>query len=280
MSVKAITITLKSDGREIASQELVKGCEPVTIGRSHACTLRTPPEDKSVSSSHARLFWKGGTLYIEDDNSRNGIVFNGKKIQKTAKVESGGIYALVNCLLIAASAAKSRKSAAGRRHRLEYLNGDKVNQMVEIKPRSGGSEGEFVIGMDPSSDLSLRDMLVSRRHAVISCKTNGECWISDPGSTNGTYVNGEQLTGKERLLKDGDKISIAYFDFRFHHRDGRPPSQPVMVKVCVLTVLGILIASGRAVYKIGPGPKSEDYRRLAEAAAAKEDFNLALESVE
>lgn len=67
-------------------------------------------------------------------------------------------------------------------------------------------EGEFIIGRDP--DLSLRlpdDEGVSRRHARVTAVADGAL-ITDLGSANGTYVDGEKVT--ESVLKEGAKVRI------------------------------------------------------------------------
>lgn len=51
--------------------------------------------------------------------------------------------------------------------------------------------------------------LISREHVRIECE-NGEYYIEDVNSTNGTRVNGSRITGKGRfLLSDGDRIELA-----------------------------------------------------------------------
>jgi pSer/pThr/pTyr-binding forkhead associated (FHA) protein len=54
---------------------------------------------------------------------------------------------------------------------------------------------------------------VSRRHAQVHRSGSGFV-ISDLGSTNGTYVNGERLIADHRLA-DGDIISIGAVNLRF-----------------------------------------------------------------
>ena len=50
---------------------------------------------------------------------------------------------------------------------------------------------------------------VSRRHALMSL-VDGFLYIEDLGSTNGTRINGFQLTSKQRYrLRDGDEIEFA-----------------------------------------------------------------------
>jgi pSer/pThr/pTyr-binding forkhead associated (FHA) protein len=53
---------------------------------------------------------------------------------------------------------------------------------------------------------------VSSRHAVIEPRPDG-LWVSDAGSTNGTFVNGARVTDA-RLLQDGDVIRIGQTDLK------------------------------------------------------------------
>lgn len=61
--------------------------------------------------------------------------------------------------------------------------------------------------------IVIRDTSVSRDHATIVCRDNGY-WINDSGGVNGTYVNNERVQG-DRLLRNGDKIRFAKFEFEF-----------------------------------------------------------------
>ena len=76
-----------------------------------------------------------------------------------------------------------------------------------LPPLRLGPDAAVVIGRQQSCDLSLREGNVSRRHAEI--RFNGlEFAVRDLGSTNGTFVNGEQVVG-ERALAPGDRIEIS-----------------------------------------------------------------------
>jgi serine/threonine protein kinase len=57
--------------------------------------------------------------------------------------------------------------------------------------------------------------LASRRHAMVQLR-EGTFYISDLGSTNGTYVNGEKIKPQEpRALKAGDVIELGKYGVRF-----------------------------------------------------------------
>jgi len=64
------------------------------------------------------------------------------------------------------------------------------------------------IGRHPDSDLFLDDVTVSRRHAVIRRADDGY-EISDVGSLNGTYVDGERIDTVP--LEDMDEVQIGRF---------------------------------------------------------------------
>ncbi|MCP3919330.1 MAG: GAF domain-containing protein [bacterium] len=61
------------------------------------------------------------------------------------------------------------------------------------------------IGRSLENDLRLANTRVSRHHSRIEAQ-NGQAWIIDLGSANGTSVNGEKVDRK--LLSPGDEIGI------------------------------------------------------------------------
>ncbi|HEX4383267.1 MAG TPA: DUF4388 domain-containing protein [Myxococcales bacterium] len=68
-----------------------------------------------------------------------------------------------------------------------------------------GDAGELIIGRASDLDMVLIEDMVSRKHAKIILAA-GTITISDLGSTNGTFVNGEKV--KRARLKEGDRVLI------------------------------------------------------------------------
>ncbi|GAB3190580.1 DUF3662 and FHA domain-containing protein [Nesterenkonia suensis] len=77
-------------------------------------------------------------------------------------------------------------------------------------------EAGTVIGRSTSADLTISDTGISRRHLEIF--HDGQRWIArDLGSTNGSYIDGEQLTGSHdpAELVDGALLSLGNARLRF-----------------------------------------------------------------
>jgi FHA domain-containing protein len=70
----------------------------------------------------------------------------------------------------------------------------------------------LTIGRGLNNDIILEDTRVSRHHAQLQYRAR-RFWIADLGSTNGTYVNDEQVA--ERSLRDGDVISLGGLELTF-----------------------------------------------------------------
>ena len=68
--------------------------------------------------------------------------------------------------------------------------------------------GSVLIGRTPQCDVVLSASQVSREHARVSL--DGDRWtLSDLGSSNGCFVNGERI--QQRALADGDLISLGEY---------------------------------------------------------------------
>ena len=85
--------------------------------------------------------------------------------------------------------------------------------ILEIK--SGADAGrtanvsgdQFTLGREGSTNLVLRDAKASRKHASLRVLPDGRVELTDLGSRNGTFVNGQPLTGST-ILSGGEEIRI------------------------------------------------------------------------
>lgn len=77
--------------------------------------------------------------------------------------------------------------------------------------------GHTTIGRDPSNDIVLDDITVSRQHCDIE-STEGDLVLTDRGSTNGTYVNDSRADRRE--LAPGDRLLVGKFHLVVARGDG------------------------------------------------------------
>ena len=63
----------------------------------------------------------------------------------------------------------------------------------------------FRIGRDSKCEIVVSDRAISRAHCHVS-SSDGKLWLKDLGSSNGTWVNGEQIT--TTVLKTGDVMRV------------------------------------------------------------------------
>ncbi len=87
------------------------------------------------------------------------------------------------------------------------------------------------VGRDSRADLPLLSDKVSHRHAEIYSEGGG-LWVRDLDSTNGTFVNGEQVR-RARRLQAGDILRFADLEFRLTPYEA--PDQLVDTRTKVLS---------------------------------------------
>jgi adenylate cyclase len=72
----------------------------------------------------------------------------------------------------------------------------------------------FRIGRSDKTNLVVDDDLASRQHAMLQRSDGDLFYITDLGSSNGTFVNGARISTPV-ILKPGDRITIGSYEFRF-----------------------------------------------------------------
>ena len=160
----------------------------ITFGRVDANDIVI--RSQFVSRQHGMFKYENGHFIIEDLGSTNGLIFNSQRVKSHILNDNDAIRIdsdvdSQNGVLI----VFSRKTEEGSWKTLQLAG-----------------KSEFYIGRDPGCDITLNHIGVSRVHTKIFCK-NGQFYISDNNSTNGTYVNGQRLSGS-RPLHEKDLILI------------------------------------------------------------------------
>jgi hypothetical protein len=96
------------------------------------------------------------------------------------------------------------------RYALRFESGERRGEVVAI-PAGGLS-----LGRRPGNGVQVVDSSVSGRHAEVELR-DGEAWLRDLGSTNGTRVAGERVS--ERRLAHGDEVLLGSVKITFFDRE-------------------------------------------------------------
>ncbi|HEX2950052.1 MAG TPA: FHA domain-containing protein [Armatimonadota bacterium] len=109
--------------------------------------------------------------------------------------------------LLEARGLKSPRAEHIARLWLLDLTGEHVERVYEL------SDEQVLIGRRDDCAVCLSGNTISRRHAQIRHE-DGQFYLSDMGSTNGTMLNGETLIGEEQL-RDRDEIGVGIYKLIF-----------------------------------------------------------------
>jgi tetratricopeptide (TPR) repeat protein len=122
-------------------------------------------------------------------------------------------------------------------YRLVFESGQRAGQVFDAN-----GTNVVDIGRDPACKIVLEEPGVSRHHTALH-QTEEGVFISDLGSTNGTYVNNAKIA-KQQRLKAGDRVEVGSVKFVFQIA---PPVKPGQTRrrgrlfTIALILVGVII---------------------------------------
>jgi predicted component of type VI protein secretion system len=114
------------------------------------------------------------------------------------------------------------------------------------------AEDRVTIGRLPENDLQIEDDSVSSHHGEITYDGNAH-QLTDLGSTNGTFVNGAQVT--EATLQTGDQVRFGQIDCVYEGEKSAPGSAPMPDSGSATVALGDGSARPPGFASASPFPK-------------------------
>jgi ABC transport system ATP-binding/permease protein len=210
----------------VFQQSIALGQTYLTIGRAPDNALCLS-DDLSVSRYHAQIAYTANEYVITDVGSSDGTYVNGQRLspQVPQRLLNGDMVRMgteFELKFIAPVAqfnpppAVPHEPAIGQQYKTVLgadfgFRGLPPNQAAQELNLQG--KNEFSFGRDPANDMTIDHPSVSRNHSQIRFE-NGSYTLYDLTSTNGTYVNGQQVLGQRRLVV-GDSIRIGPTSFVF-----------------------------------------------------------------
>jgi len=193
-------------------------------------------DDSEVSATHCQIQCVEGNHHIFDMNSTNGTFVNSERIVK-AKLADGDIITIGStaCRFALREEKEVRHIATifhNKRDRSKSsasivdtlieseLRSTQTNTIhLDVTYRSGKQEHLSMrqrllyLGRASSFGQFDQDNEISRKHLLVKLNDNGDIFIEDQGSTNGTYLNGKRITGMHPV-SERDIIKIGGITIR------------------------------------------------------------------
>lgn len=98
-------------------------------------------------------------------------------------------------------------------------------------------KGTTFVGRAPENGLVLDHPLISRKHVLLQAQGDGEFWLVDLGSSNGSYLNERRVTQPVEL-KAGDVIRLSETCLTFGTRN-IPSDDPTAADLLASTLLSV-----------------------------------------
>jgi pSer/pThr/pTyr-binding forkhead associated (FHA) protein len=196
-------------------------------------------EDGFISRQHARLIVDGWRVTLRDLGSSNGTFVAGRRLdsQLDQELAAGDSFSLgelqltlqanpaySDATLIAAPSAPEAEAPAA-----ETSTGDAPAAVEAAQPLSGWSVGDgaelsFALPLGTTAcgrkadgnSIVIPDGYISGRHCSFDASRQ-VLTVTDLGSTNGTFVNGEQLAPNAPCdLQAGDSLRLGQLELIVH----------------------------------------------------------------
>jgi ABC-type multidrug transport system ATPase subunit len=167
------------------TQEYPLDKDVISIGRQAGNDIVL--ESITVSRQHAQLQRNDRGYEIVDLGSTQGLFFEGQLIQQKQLQHGDVVYI----------------DSATKLTFLAYPTTTSQSPKTVINFRNRDT---FILGRAQDNDLAIDHPSASRTHAQLKHQ-NGAVYIEDLGSTNGTFVNGQQITAGQ-VLRPGDTVRL------------------------------------------------------------------------
>ena len=185
------------------------GSGVLMIGRSNSCNIVLPLSN--VSGFHVQILMNDlGELFLIDQNSTNGTFVNNQKIQsgvptKITEKDNVTLSKSDEIQVVFNPDRFETGQLSGPNYQSHEDTKASTNLLSKLKEKS-----IVYIGRDSEADIVLNHPNVSRKHALIEKKSEGNFLIRDLDSTNGTFVNGKRITNSTPF-SEKDTILIGRF---------------------------------------------------------------------
>ena len=169
----------------------------------------------SVSRKHAVLYVDHETVFIQDLGSVNGVVVDEQPIQGSVRINEQSQVKIGTFKLFIEYVSPAESERGGFQTAVVHPNKAHGKLVVINGPQAGKEFYMFEpitsIGRTEENDITIAHISVSRHHARLKLEDNGSYIITDPSSSNGTFVRNQRVAQGIRAWH-GDKIRFGHIE--------------------------------------------------------------------
>lgn len=228
-----------------------------TIGKNPTNSLMI--EESEIKDFHAEISNDKDQLTLINRSTDQTLWVNGKQLSGHGRIYAGDIITIgsIELELVDPKLASKQPEAASQK---EKSGSWAIRSSASWLEKNRFSiEGKVIMGRDQSCDITLPLDHLSRHHVELEVR-GGQLFIKDLDSSNGTFLNGKQIS--ESPLKPGDKIKLDVVTFEVEGPDHDPNKtiirtiKPEQTKAQKTPDEPSSQPSKKTADKPAPGPKS------------------------
>lgn len=210
-----------------------------TLGAASDCEI--PIHKPGVAAQAAYIHVSQATVKIESLVEDGSVKKNGAPIIGEEVLTSGDVFSIAGVEFEIVDPKHQRATAASQPAEpkqdwaLVALSSALSNKRYTIKDTK-------ILGRSKECDISLGVAHLSRKHASLSVTDQGLS-VSDLGSSNGTYVNGQKI--ERAVLRNGDELGFDTLKFRVEGPSENLDSTTVRPVFKVMNEAPTLLGHGR-----------------------------------
>jgi ABC transport system ATP-binding/permease protein len=172
-------------------------------------------QNSSVSRKHAVLYIDHDMVFIQDLGSVNGVQVDDLVVQGSTQITEQSQVKIGTFKLFIEYVSPAESERGGFQTAVVHPNQAHGKIVVVNGPQAGKEfylfEPITSVGRTEENDITIAHISVSRHHARLKLEDNGSYVITDPSSSNGTFVRNHRVVQGMRAWH-GDQVRFGQID--------------------------------------------------------------------
>ncbi|MAD61729.1 MAG: hypothetical protein CMH49_09520 [Myxococcales bacterium] len=202
-------------------------------------------QDSSVSRKHAVLYVDREMVFIQDLGSVNGVQVDEIPVQGSVQITEQSQVKIGTFKLFIEYVSPAESDRGGFQTAVVHPNQAHGKIVVIEGPQAGKEfylfEPITSVGRTEENDITIAHISVSRHHARLKLEDNGSYVITDPSSSNGTFVRNNRVVQGMRAWH-GDHIRFGQIECLLVDPMGQGVSQTPLLNRKELWLALVLLA--------------------------------------